>query len=142
MNTVVYLIDQPFDERNYVRFGVQAWVDRGWNVEVWDLTPWANARMWRDFTEYGREPRRFGGYFEITSAHGLARRMRASAPMRCFIDLTSNSYRSLRARLALVHRGVERVTCALGAIPTPPRTHNRSLVGNLQRAIALGPRDL
>ncbi len=33
---VVYLIEQPLDERNFQRFGIQAWIDRKWNVEVWD----------------------------------------------------------------------------------------------------------
>ena len=140
MNKVVYLIDQPLDERNYDRFGVQAWLDRGWNVEVWDLTPWANPQMWRDFTDYGRQPHRFGGYFAITRARDLARRLRASVPIRYFIDLTSDGYHSLRAKLALVRRGAQRVTCALGAIPAPQRAHNGRLVGNLRRAIALGPR--
>lgn len=140
MSRVVYLIDQPFDDRNYDRFGIQAWLDRHWNVEVWDLTPWANARMWRDFTDYGREPRRFGGYFAIGSARELARRRRASGPIRYFIDLTSDSLRSLRARLPLVRAGAVRITCSLGAIPTPDPTHERGIVGRFRRALALGPR--
>lgn len=140
MNRVVYLIDQPLDERNYERFGVQAWIDKGWNAEVWDLTPWANSRMWRDFSEYGREPRSFGGYYTIGSVRDLARRLRTSAPIRYFIDLTSESYHSLRAKLALVHHGAQRVICTLGALPAPPRTHNGSLLGSIQRAIELGPR--
>ncbi|MBV8974774.1 MAG: hypothetical protein JOY74_06600, partial [Sinobacteraceae bacterium] len=140
MNKVIYLIDQPLDERNYDRFGVEAWRDRGWNVEVWDLTAWANPRMWRDFADYGREPRRFGGYFVISGASDLARRLRAALPIRYFIDLTSDGYRSLRAKLALVRRGARRITSALGAIPAPPRSHNGGLGGNLRRALALGPR--
>ena len=35
---VVYLIASPFTFRDYTRFGVDAWINRGWNVLVLDFT--------------------------------------------------------------------------------------------------------
>jgi hypothetical protein len=137
---VVYLTDQPFDERNYDRFGIQAWVDRNWTVEVWDLTAWANPRMWRDFMAYDRSPRRFGGYFAIASARELALRQRASGAVKYFVDLTGESYHSLRAKVPLARSGAARITCALGSIPIPEPTHSGSITGKLHKAIALGAR--
>jgi hypothetical protein len=96
--------------------------------------------MWRDFTTYGRAPRRFDGYFAIASAGEFARRRCASGPIPYFIDLTSDSLRTLRARLPLVWAGAVRITCSLGSIPTPDPTHGRSVAGRLRRALTLGPR--
>ncbi len=53
MRKLVYIISQPFDERNYDRFGIQAWVDKGWHVEVWDLTPWLLPAVWKNFLKNG-----------------------------------------------------------------------------------------
>jgi hypothetical protein len=139
MNKIVYLLDQPFDERNYNRFGVQLWIDRNWSVEVWDLTPWVNPRMWRAFRQSGCEPWRFPGYYALGSARELARRRRASGPIRYFVDLTSDRFQTLRARLSLTHSGAVRITCALGSLPTPDSVHGKSLAGKIRAAIALGP---
>jgi len=49
MKKVVILIEQPLDERNYQRFGIQTWLERNWLVEVCDLTPWAHPRVWQSF---------------------------------------------------------------------------------------------
>jgi hypothetical protein len=139
MSKIVYLVDQPFDERNYERFGVQLWIDRGWSVELWDLTPWVNAPMWRVFGESGRELRRFPGYHAIASARELARRRRAAGAVGYFIDLTSDRWRTLRARLSLARAGAVRVTCALGSMPAPDPIHGRGIAGRVRRAVALGP---
>ena len=119
MNKIVYLTDQPFDERNYDRFGIQAWIDRNWAVEVWDLTPWAHPRMWRDFMDYGRSPKRFAGYFPIRSWRELAPRYRACRQIKYFIDLTGETFHSLRVKLPLARTGAARISCALGSIPDP-----------------------
>ena len=76
MRRVVYLIDQPFDERNFQRFGIQAWIDRQWNVEVWDLTPWAHPQVWHSFTERGHRLKEFAGYFPVRSRSDFLRRLR------------------------------------------------------------------
>jgi hypothetical protein len=140
MSKIVYLTDQPFDERNYDRFGIQAWIDRNWSVEVWDLTPWAHPRMWRDFTHYGRKPKRFTGYFAISSWSELALRYRECKQIKYFIDLTGESYQSLRVKLSLARAGAARIACALGSIPEPEPSHRRGFAGRFRKALTMGPR--
>jgi len=36
---VIYLIAHPFTARDYDRFGVERWINRGWVVKFYDLTP-------------------------------------------------------------------------------------------------------
>jgi hypothetical protein len=140
MKRIVYLTDQPFDDRNYQRFGIQAWIDRNWSVEVWDLTPWAQPRFWRTFIGLNQEIRTFAGYFPIASGRELARRLAQSRQIRFFIDLTGENYHSMRAKRALLGYGATRVTSATGSIPIPDRKVARGVISRLSRLYSKGPR--
>ena len=43
---VVYLINFPLSKRNYDRFGIQRWLDRGWKVKVFDFTKILKPEYW------------------------------------------------------------------------------------------------
>ncbi len=139
MRRVVYLIEQPLDERNYQRFGIQTWLDRKWSVEVWDLTPWAHPRTWESFRALGLELARFEGYYPIDSARSLRRRLACSGGVQYLIDLTGESYCSIRAKWGLQRRGAARVTCASGSIPIPPRPGSDRILPRLASVLAKGP---
>jgi hypothetical protein len=140
MRRVVYLIDQPFDERNFQRFGIQAWIDRRWDVEVWDLTPWAHPQVWRSFMERGHHLKEFPGYFPVRSRSELMRRLHRAPTIQYLIDLAGNGLHSIRAKRALKRAGAARVVCATGSIPVPVRMDGRSPIGKLRKLIAKGPR--
>ena len=36
---VIYLIIQNLDDRNILRYGLNVWLKKGWNVQVWNLLP-------------------------------------------------------------------------------------------------------
>jgi hypothetical protein len=139
MKKIVYLTDQPFDERNYDRFGIQSWMDRRWAVEVWDLTPWAQPRMWQDFIAFGRVPRHFSGYYPIRSGRELALRQRRCGPISHFVDLTGDTYYSLRGKVPLARAGAARITCALGALPVPDPIRRNGAHGGWYKLGTLGP---
>ena len=139
MRKVVYLIEQPLDARNYDRFGIQAWIDRDWTVEVWDLTPWAHPRVWIDFLESEREIKQFAGYFPIASNKQLKARISKFAWAECFVDLTGEDYCSLRAKLPLIRRGALRIICATGSIPVPQDDEKSALISKMRKALAKGP---
>ncbi|MBS0418969.1 MAG: hypothetical protein JSR66_14745 [Proteobacteria bacterium] len=139
MNKVVFLLEQVLDERNYSRFGIQTWLDRGWQLEVWDLTPWAHPAVWQDYAASGKRLKQFADYFPIDSARALARRLEGCGSVTHFVDLTGESYHSLRAKWPLLRRGVIRVVCALGSIPVPPRPRESGFARRLMRLIASGP---
>src|ERR1700722_15287885 len=119
MSKIVYLIEQPLDERNFDRFGIQKWIDRNWVVEVWDLTPMEHPRVWSDFIESQSKLKEFAGYFPIASKSQLKSRFSALGVVEHFIDFTGESYGSLRVKAALILKGAKRVICAPGSIPVP-----------------------
>ncbi|XDZ70402.1 hypothetical protein AB8879_10545 [Alphaproteobacteria bacterium LSUCC0744] len=41
---VVYLIKSPLSVRDYARFGIDAWIDRGWTVRIFDLSKILNKK--------------------------------------------------------------------------------------------------
>ena len=137
MKRVVYLTDQPFDERNFERFGIQSWVDRQWQVEVWDLTPWAHPRVWQDLNARGHSPKPFAGYVPIASRGALEGKLRNAATIRYFVDLTGEGFHSVRAKSALKRAGAGRIVCAVGTIPVPDR--DAMLIPRLVKALSMGP---
>jgi len=136
MKRVIYLIEQPLDERNFQRFGIQAWIDGQWNVEVWDLTPWAHPRVWQIFAERGHSLKMFAGYFPMKSMSELRARLYGSSMIRCFIDLTGETFHSVRAKLALRRVGAMRIVYAGGSIPLPDRDTSVSLTSKLGKALS------
>jgi hypothetical protein len=139
MRKIIYLIDQPLDERNFDRFGIQKWVDRGWRAEVWDLTPLSHPDVWRAFIESPRKLKDFEGYFPIHSKGALRERYGALGPLEYFIDLSGENYRSFTVNRFLVRRGAVRVICAPGSIPVPQARAGIPLVSAIRKAVARGP---
>jgi hypothetical protein len=139
MRKILYLIDQPLDERNFDRFGVQKWVERGWTVEVWDLTPLSHPHAWRAFIEAQGKLKDFEGYFPIASKRALRARYAALGPIEHFVDLSNENHRSFRVKRFLVRRGAVRVICAPGSIPTPQARERNPLVSAIRKAVARGP---
>ena len=138
MSTILYLIDQPLDERNYARFGIQAWRERGWEVEVWDLTPLLYPRNWQEFLESGGTLKPCAGYFPVTSMSQMEQRASSLPRVEYFIDLTGDGHSAIRAKLFLLQKGAKRVICATGSIPEPDRGRERGLVSRFRRALGEG----
>jgi hypothetical protein len=139
MRKIIYLIDQPLDERNFDRFGIQKWVERGWTVEVWDLTPLSHPHVWRTFIESQRKLKDFEGYFPIDSKRALNARYTALGPIEYFIDLSDENYRSFTVKRFLMRRGAVRVISVTGSIPAPQARERNPLVSAIRKAVARGP---
>jgi hypothetical protein len=114
MSKIVYLIEQPMDPRNHDRFGIQAWIARGWTVEVWDLTGIVYPRVWKDFLQSGVGLSKFEGYFPLASKSQIAYRFSRIGAIEYFIDLTGHNWRAVRVKMSLKRRGAKRVICAAG----------------------------
>lgn len=138
MKRIVFLIEQPLDERNYERFGIQTWIDRGWTVEVWDLTPLTHPRVWQHFTESGHALREFEGYFPIAREDQLEAKCSQAGPVGYFIDFAGDGYYPLRAKMSLIRAGAVRVICSIGLIPAGSY-NQRGFATKLGRLLANGP---
>jgi hypothetical protein len=139
MSKVVYLTEQPLDDWNYDRFGIQTWINRGWEVEVWDVTPLLHPRVWQLHGELGGKLKAFSGYFPIESNSQLEHRYSGAGKVDYFIDFAGDTYTSLRIKKRLVKTGAIRVICAIGSIPVPGGTQRSGVIRKLSKAFAVGP---
>jgi hypothetical protein len=136
MKRIVYLIHQPLDEWNYGRFGIQTWIDRGWDVEVWDLTPLVHPGIWRDFIESKRKLHKFAGYFPVAEKSELDTKLSQGGKIGYFIDFAGDDYDSIRVKMSLVRSGAIRVRCSTGLLPVHSQ---RDLGSRFRRLFAKGP---
>lgn len=139
MSKAVYLIEQPLDERNYDRLGIQTWIDRGWDIEVWDLTPLSYPQVWRNHVESGRELKELEDYYPITSKAQLKSRYAGLGPVGYFIDLTGDNFHSLFVKMRLVKMGAMRIICVIGCMPIPGSGWQSISSGNISKALKMGP---
>jgi hypothetical protein len=112
-------MEQPLDQRNYDRFGIQTWIDRGWNIEVWDLTALLHPLVWKNYFDLGSCVKEFDGYFALTSKKQLNSRFAASGEIAYFIDLGGHDLYSIRVKARLVRLGAKRIILNFGSMPEP-----------------------
>jgi hypothetical protein len=90
---VVYLIISPLSLRDYNRFGIQRWLDRGWEVKVFDFTKFLKPEFW-DYVDGTTLSIGFKGlniFEDEYSALSSIRQLKAGA---VFIDIISSSSRA------------------------------------------------
>ena len=44
---VIFIVESTFNKRDYKRFGVETLINQGFNVEIWDFTPFINSTYFR-----------------------------------------------------------------------------------------------
>ena len=133
MRKIIYLIEQPLDKRNFDRFGIQLWLDGGWDAEAWDLTPWAHPRVWRQFVESGRAAKDFAGYVPITSYRDVQARLANARSATYYVDLTGAGYSSTRVKKRFAEMGLLRVILKV-AHPLSEEGVSRTLVSRIRKA--------
>ena len=117
MNKVVYLIEQPLSIWNYNRFGIQNWLDRGWNVEVWDLTQFLNPVIFEIFKNNNVEIKKFDGCIPISSESILKQQCSSVNKPTYYVDGLSNDSPHARIKKYLAQIGVTRIMSYLGFMP-------------------------
>lgn len=135
MRKIVYLVEQPLDERNYDRFGLDSWIAKGWNVEVWDITPLAYPRVWKDFLESSRQQKKYKYYFPITSRIEVEERLAGFEQGGYFIDITGENSESTRIKVRLVKKKGTRIICPVGTTPEVEDYRNQKLGRKLARVL-------
>lgn len=138
---VIYLLEQPFDERNYERLGVETWIARGWSVEVWDLTSFLHPCVWERFIKRG-SVKNIEGYCSFGGIPDVMCALRQSSNVQYVLDFTGNSFFTLLIKLYLVLRGINRIVCRLGVMPEPINDQTSFIDLKIYRFLNQGPKFL
>lgn len=116
---IILLISQPLDDRNYERFGTEYWLNNGWKVEVWDLTPLLYPKVWENFFQQGKKLKNTACYSQINTFKELFQRAGNAEP-GIFIDyIEISEYNYLKTILILLSKGFLSLTLRMGAMPLP-----------------------
>jgi hypothetical protein len=118
MRTVIYVIEQPLSKWNYDRFGIQVWIDNGWNVKVWDLTQLLNPNIWDNFIQSGSVLYEFNGYYQIRDKTDLERRYNTLQGGEYYISAFGEDRPHFRIMMQLSRLGALRIHQYLGCVPT------------------------
>jgi UDP-N-acetylglucosamine transferase subunit ALG13 len=43
---IIYLVNQPFNEREIKNYGIQKWINHNWSVKIFDLTSFLYPKFW------------------------------------------------------------------------------------------------
>ena len=103
---VVYLITSPLSKRDYDRFGIQRWLDRGWEVKVYDFTKFLKPKFW-DYVDGTTLSIGFKGLNICEDEYSALSSVRQLKAETVFIDIISSSSRAeQKTRQAAKKKGI------------------------------------
>ena len=117
MPKILYLVEQPLDDRNYKRFGIQHWVDAGWSVEIWDFTKISFPHTWKELENSGRQSANFEGLQTVSSLKELGKKLRKSKSVQLYVDFTGWNLHTIYAKLRLKLMGAKLINLLNGNLP-------------------------
>jgi hypothetical protein len=139
MKRIIYLLEQPFDQRNYERFGIATWLRKGWIVEAWDLTPFVRPQVWKSFRRSGGQIREFAGYHRIGSRREFDTRFATMGAGGYFVDYAGSDFRSMLIKKRLVESGIAPIVSLGGSVPEPAPSARARFYSRLKRVVTQSP---
>lgn len=117
MTRVIFLIESPFNERDYNRFGIEILQQNGFEVEVWDFTPFLHPEIQHvkvlDPIDYGNHHQFLTRNEAVAAIFELPR----SCFVVCFIGYRYSSFPIYRA----ISKGKLRYCISVtNVVPIPP----------------------
>ena len=119
---VIYLISSPLSERDFNRFGIKNWINRGWKVNVFDCTFFLFPKFWK-FINGDKLSCNFEGLKIFHNIHEALDVLQSLENKVVFIDLLGFSDAEMQIRKA-AHRNGVLVRMSLGSIPEPKSKKN------------------
>ena len=117
MYRIVYMVARPFNNQDYDRFGIKTLIDKGWLIEIWDITPITNPIVWEMHTKSNSIFMGYEKYIPILSIRMLINKYRVFKSTKYIIDQTGSSFFSIIINIIFKLSGAIRIVCELGSIP-------------------------
>ena len=138
---VIYLVDSPFSEHNFNRFGINNWIKHGWKVNVFDFTLFLHPKFWK-FVNGDKLSFNFTGLKIFQNINEGLIAIESLEKKIVFIDLLGFSSLEMRIRKAVRRKGIL-VRILLGSLPEPSNKKNffeifssiKKLIFNLKKLV-------
>jgi hypothetical protein len=121
--SVVYLVTSPLSKRDFDRFGIQNWINRGWRVQVFDFTKFLKPEFW-DYVDGQKMSFEFAGLKIFEDEKSALDSLAVLEKGSVFIDVLSSSRAEQKIRQISQNIGLT-LKMRLGLIPIHP---NHSIV--------------
>ena len=112
---VIYLVKSPLDERNFNRYGINIWMNRGWNVNVYDVTKILNNEFWHYITN-DKVRFNFKNLKIFENINDILREIKQLDSSVVFVDLLNFSSSEMKIRKIAQTKGVI-IKLKLGLVP-------------------------
>lgn len=137
INKIIFITDQPFNQRYYDLFGIDIILNHGLEVEIWDITPCIHKKFVdqlsnRDTIDF-KDLRIFKEKSEIVKAI-------LSLNEGCLINCEEYSFRTFFIFRAISKRKIKYFVTATDSFPSPYPVQNNfivSIVSILKKGMAL-----
>ena len=119
---VIYIISSPLSERDFNRFGIKNWINRGWKVNVFDFTFFLYPKFWK-FINGDKLSCNFEGLKIFHNIHEAVDVLQSLENKVVFIDFLGFSAAEMLIRKA-AHRNGVLVRALLGSVTVPGSKKN------------------
>lgn len=119
---VIYLISSPLSERDFNRFGIKNWVNKGWKVNVFDCTFFLFPKFWK-FINGDKLSCNFEGLKIFHNINEALAAIQSLENKVVYIDFLGFSAAETQIR-KVAHRNGVIVRMSLSSIPEPKSKKN------------------
>lgn len=123
---VIYLVCSPLSSRDFERFGIQNWIDRGWSVQIFDITSFLFPKFW-SYVDGNKLSVDFEGLKIFYNFEDLISVLENLKKKIVFIDMLGNSNKEISIRKIIKKHGIL-IKIKLGSIP---RAQNKKNIWDL-----------
>jgi len=135
MKLVTYFINSPLSQRDYDRYGIQNWINRGWEVRVFDFTRFLKPKFW-DHVNGEKISVDFEGltiFEEIHFALASIEKLKTGSVLIDFID-TSNLEEEIK-QVAYKRLIIIKLVLGLGHLPLRFKDIIKKLLSNPRNVV-------
>ena len=126
---IIYLVNQPFDEREIKNHGIQNWINHNWSVKIFDLTSFLYPKFWKsiDIDKY------YNNFEEVKYFKNVSKIVSALNDLQhkvIFVDLLGWSSAEIKIRKEARNHGILIGLCD-GTIPKNKSKEKRNYLKSL-----------
>lgn len=117
IKNIIFFIESPFNRRDYNRFGIETLIENGFEVEIWDFTPFICPTLFEEYTPPDRFA--FNGLKVFKSkSTAIEAVKKLSSEKYLVVNLLSYQIKTLEVYKTLSSQNILYGTPCFGALPS------------------------
>ncbi len=135
---IIYFIESPFNQKDYERFGVETFIQDGFDVFVWDFTPFLHPEVYRKVEV--PDPITFVGYRQFLTKKEALSAIQKEPNCSFVVCLGGYNFKSFPIFRALSKNRIQ--YCVIMSNALPSITKKTQLINVLKKILRVTPKKL